>query len=312
MPTISIYNRCNNNCVMCGALARSLKIKQGFDLSCLLERIVRFYKGEKVFLEDYRDVFSISGGEPTLSPHFITIVKKINDYFPGIRIVCFSNGRMFSYRDYAKEFLRLNANLELVVSVHGHNAEIHEQVTRVIGSFSQTIRGIKNICQLKKPHHLVEIRVVIHRLNYNFLTEITKFIKKEFPHINRLVYVFFEIEGRACKNIKKLRLTYTQLSPFITKIYGLIRYFPDVRFYHFPLCIIPAKFFPYIWRTLPSHEVTFLKTCKRCNLKKLCLGLHKGYLKYIGLAEFKPVINNFNIQESNIWQHPIEKIKGID
>jgi MoaA/NifB/PqqE/SkfB family radical SAM enzyme len=294
---------------MCTNPDRFWNMKQyNFSLPYLQKRIERFYNGKKEFLDDYRDSFSISGGEPTLSSHFIPIIKKINALFPRIKIICLTNGRLFAYKEYAKEFLQLDGNLELAISIHGHNAEIYDKITQTSGSFLQTMKGIKNILCFRKQTQFIEIRVVIHRLNYKFLEEITKFIMYKFPQIVRLVFIFFEIEGKVIKNLRILKLTYTQLLPYISKIYDLISYFPEVRFYHFPLCALPPKFFPYIWRTLPKFEVAFLSSCKMCNLKAFCLGIHKGYLKYINTSEFHPIKDNFDIKKGANWHHPILSI----
>lgn len=308
MPDLPIYNKCNNNCKMCSNPDSFWEMKRGFSLPYLLRRIDKFYKGEKVFLGNYRDTFYITGGEPTLSPHLVTVIKRIGYLFPNSRIVCLTNGRMFSYVDYVKGLLQLSAVSELAISIHGHKEEIHDKITGVKGSFSQTFTGLKNAFQFKKPAQLIEIRVVIHRLNYKFLNAITKFILEEFPLVDRLVFIFFEIEGQAYKHLATLRLTYAQLFPYISKIYNLIHYFSDVRFYHFPLCTMTANFFPYISRTLPDSEVAFLDKCNECNVKEFCLGVHKGYLKYIGSLEFQPIRDKFNIKKGANWHRPILKI----
>jgi len=308
MPTLSIYNKCNNNCVICTNPDKFWQMKKKFSLSHLLGRINRFYKGEKEFVDNNVASFSISGGEPTLSPHLVAVVKKINILSPKTKIICLSNGRMFSYVDYTKNFLGTCENLELIISVHGHNSKIHDKITRNPGSFSQTQKGIENILRFKKITQSLEIRVVIHRLNYRFLVEIIKFIKSYFPGTTRLVLVFFEIEGQAVKNLQRIKLTYSQLLPYLDKVYSFIKVFPEVRFYHFPLCVVPPKFYPYVWRTLPRYEVNFLKNCRSCSIKEFCLGIHNGYLKYIGEREFRPKSNNFKIIKNTDWFQPIKQI----
>ena len=308
MPTFSIYNKCNNNCIMCTNFDKFCNNSKKFDLVYLLRRIDRFYKGEEEFLDNYRDAFSITGGEPTLSPNFLTIIKKINSLFPEARIMCLTNGRMFFYEDYIKELLQLDDHLELAISIHGHTAKIHDSITQTKGSFFQTVKGLQNIFRFKKRNHIIEIRIVIHQLNYKILEKITTFIKNEFPLIDRLVYIFFEIEGQARKNLERLNLSYTEFIPYINNIYNLIQYFNEVRFYHFPLCVVPRRLFPFIWRTLPALEISFLKRCKGCNLKAICLGIPKGYLKYIGQYEFKPIKDKINIKEGSNWHHPINRI----
>lgn len=311
MSVIFIHNRCNNNCVMCPHPDNFWRDKAGFDLPSILEKVDRFYRREVEFVkEGFSNTFYISGGEPTLSPFLITVIKRISSFFPDIKISCLTNGRMFSYTDYAKELLQLGSNLELAIPIHGHNAATHDRITRSPGSFLQTIKGLENIFRFRDPTQLIEIRVIIHQLNYKFLGKIMEFIKTSFPEIGRLVFMFFEVEGEAFNYLKRLRLTYAQLLPYIEAIHNLLVYFPDVRFSHFPLCAIPLKFFPYVWRTLPDYEVSFLANCNKCNLKKLCSGIHKSYLKYIGREEFQPIFTNIDILKSYDWYHPITRYKG--
>lgn len=305
MPTIPVLNKCNNNCIMCTNPDNFQESDRWFSLRALTNRIERFYKGGNEFLDNNRDTFSITGGEPTLSPHLPALIRKINHLFPKARVVCLTNARMFAYQDYAKIFLQSDANLEIAVSLYGHKEILHDAIARTPGSFRQTLEGIKNICRIKKPNHLVEIRIIIHKLNYKLLKEIARFVKKELYGIERIVYIFFEIEGQAQKNIKMLKLTYSQLAPYINEIYDVATSLPETRFYHFPLCVLPQKFYPYIFRTLPLHEVSFLKSCNSCKLKDFCMGIHKGYLAHVGSSEFNPIIIGPEITKSSNWYHPI-------
>lgn len=284
------------------------RMKRCFSDSYLENKLIRFYKGENIFWENFRDSFYIGGGEPTISPYLFTLIKKIRNLFPRSRIICLTNARRFSYASYAKEFLNTAQDMEIAISIHGHNSKLHDSITRAPGSFKQALAGAKNIFCYKKDSHLVEIRVIIHKLNYRFLKEITSFIRKELPALGRLVYIFFELEGQAVKNLNALKLTYTELASELSGIYDMIQGFTDVRFYHFPLCVMEKKFFPYIWRTLPDSEVSFLNACKKCRIKKYCLGIHKGYLKFIGGNEFHPVTENLPILGPNNWYHPVAKI----
>jgi len=311
MPDFPVYNKCNNKCILCSNPNDYSESKQKFSLEPLLGRIVRFYRGEKEFLDNYRDCFNITGGEPTLSRNLFTIIRTIDNFFPESKIVLLSNGRMFSYEKYARELLSLRSKLELIVSLHGHRAKVHDRITQAPNSFIQTFKGLKNILRFRGSLHILELRVIINRINYKFLEEITDLVQNEFPGINRLVYVFLEIEGVASDNIKELKITYVQLRPYIEKVYNKLRNFQDVRFYHFPFCTLPDKLYPFIWRTLPHDEVSFLAVCKKCVLKKECVGIHKGYLEFIGPKGFKPVLSRTKIRKGNDWHHPVIGIADI-
>ena len=309
MPDFAIFNKCNNNCVMCPNGDDFKLVEEGkFNLINLTNRIERFKHGENEFLNNYTDVFSLGGGEPTINPFFDQIIHKLKHSFPGKRILCLTNGRRFYYDHFANYFLNQYDKLDLIIPLHGYNSRVHDMITRVPGSFLETVEGIKNLFKFRKPTNSIEIRVVIHKLNYKHLEDILEFIINKFPSVDRVVFIFFEIEGQALKNLKQLKLTYSILNSYIQKLYSWIPYIKEIRFYHFPLCTIPPKFFPYIWRTLPDQEVSYLKDCDYCKVKEFCLGIHKNYLRYIGSGEFNPILNNIDVLRGNNWHRPIINI----
>lgn len=170
MSVIFIHNRCNNNCVMCPHPVSFWATKRGFDLPSLLKKLNRYYCGEEEFvMEGFPNTFYISGGEPTLSSYLFIIIKKLKSLFPNFKISCLTNGRMFSYKDYAKQILELDPNLEIAIPLHGPTTKIHDRISRTPESFSQTIRGLENIFRVRTATQLIEIRIVIHGLNYRFL-----------------------------------------------------------------------------------------------------------------------------------------------
>lgn len=310
MPCINVYNKCNNRCLMClNSQDFWAQDVNNFEFSALVEKIIRFYKGEEVFLGNYRDIFSLTGGEPTLSPHFILLLQIIHKIFPDTLISCLSNGRKFSYEDYTKRILNIHDNMDLIIPIHASRDNIHDKITQVKGSFQQTIRGIENIYNFKKPGQNIEIRITIHKLNYKYIREITEFVRKQLPPINRLVYVFFQIEGSAQKNIKLLQLNYSKLIGYLRDLVRKIEDLPQVQFYHFPLCLIPKELYPYVWRTLSANDVCFLPQCESCTMREFCQGIHKGYIQALGNKEFKPIKDRLEVIRGNSWANPIIAVK---
>ena len=309
MPDLPIYNKCNNKCIMCTNPSDYAKKAKGYNLNSLFKRLELFHAGKDTFLNNYRDSFTITGGEPTLSPHLPSVITKINTLFPGIRISLLTNGRMFCYPDYLAKLVSLKANIEFVVPIHGHNDIIHDRVTVVKGSFEQTVKGLKHLVNLRNRNLSVEIRIVIHCLNYKYLPEISSFLAKEFLDVDRVVLIFFEIEGMASSNFRILKLRYNDFRPYINGTIKKLKFFKEFRLYHFPLCVLGKELFPYMWRTLPSSEVSYLECCTKCILIKHCLGIHKGYLKAFGSSEFKPYKKFDKIKISDNWHHPILELK---
>ena len=186
--------------------------------------------------------------------HFFALLCKIEELFPGIPTVCLTNGRKFQNVKYARKILSTDANLEIAISLHASKQDVHEKITGVKGSFKETLKGIENVYKFKKKSHKIEIRIVIHALNYKLLEDTVGFIHDRFPYIDRLVLIFFEIEGQAEKNFKVLKLRYSQVSPYIQRLFHFFTMFREVRLYHFPLCAVPPLFYPvsYTHLTLPT------------------------------------------------------------
>jgi len=297
---ICLWNKCNNRCLMCtnpSDFWESDVYTQRF-----LEQRLRELKKDLAAA----DSILLTGGEPTIHPKFLSVLKFASQNYPDHRLDLLSNGRRFFYEDFTQEVMK-TPNLVVAVALHGFNSQTHDRITRSAGSFEQTLQGIRNILNFKneKLNQVIEIRVVISRLNYRFLTKILKLIKKEFGQADRVVLIFLEVEGRGSDNFAKVGLTYAKFRPYLEKIYPFFGKFNELRLYHFPLCTLPSKFWPYVWRTLPEYEITFLSACSQCLYKKYCLGIHHGYLEKVGPREFRAIKNNFKIKSSKNFYRPI-------
>jgi len=302
MPTICLWNRCNSNCIMCTN-------PNGFQD----KRNSRNYTSEKILgrAESFTtgsDNINLTGGEPTIHPEFLKLLKELRYRFPINRIVIDTNGRRFYYRWFTKRCLDL-PNLNFLISLHGYNAKTHDSITRSRGSFDQTIQGIRNILRYRNRSHQLEIRIIITKLTYKYVEKILNLIKNEFPQVDRIVLIFMEMEGQAGRNFEIVGVTYQEVKKYLPGMAKWIGKFKEMRFYHFPLCVIDPSLWKYTWRTLPDDEVTFLPQCNKCLYKKYCLGIHKDYLKKIGGKEFKPIRKKMSIRTINYFHHPIIEVR---
>ncbi len=309
MPVISIWNKCNSNCIMCtnpsDFQAKDSHSNYGFDE--LKKRIgtAKIFD-EKGNLID--DKMILTGGEPTIHPEFFKILSFIKKTFPPVIIELDTNGRRFCYPSFTKKVLRFK-RINIYTSLHGFDAKTHDAITRTPGSFSQTIKGIENILKYKNLGlHELELRIIITKLTYRYTEKILEFVKNHFSEIDRVVIIFMEMEGQAKKNSKIVGLTYAQFKKFIPKIAKWIPEFRGFRFYHFPLCTINYSLWKYTWRTLPEYEITFLPKCETCLYKKYCLGIHKDYLEKVGGEEFKPIKKKYIIEKTTDKYRPIKNV----
>jgi len=108
----------------------------------------------------------LSGGEATIHPEFTDLVGYGKAAGYG-HVQTISNGRMFAYRWFADAALAAGLD-EVTFSVHGHTAELHDELTGVPGSFAQTVAGIRNMV----GRCVVSGDVVINRRNVRHLRDV--------------------------------------------------------------------------------------------------------------------------------------------
>lgn len=303
---INVWDKCNNKCLMCTNPDWPWPAWDGgydYDYQALIKRVEKVK--EKIKLGDS---IYLTGGEPTLHPRFLDVLEYISQHFPKQRIKLLTNGRRFFYKDFAKKVLEISNNFDVDLSIYGPTSNVHDGITRTINSFEQTIKGLDNLLLHRREGQIIGARFVVTKLSYKYIDQFFKLMKKRFPLIDKLILIFWEVENQAVKNFQSVKVSYIQVRPYIKKAHPLLKYFKEIRFYHFPLCTISGEFWPFIWRTLPDDEVAFVPSCKQCKYKKHCLGIHKGYLKKMGTREFKPIKEDFIIKSTSDFCHPISQV----
>lgn len=159
---IRLTRACNNSCVFC-------LDSEAHDGSCIpLNKIKKeLINGRKKNINR----IVLSGGEPTIHPQFLEIVRLTKTLgYRHIQVI--SNGRMLAYGDFLNSLIEAGVN-ELTFSIHGHKESLHDKQTRVKGSFRQTLTGLMNA--LKIPNLIVNIDIVINKFNVKYLAEILRY-----------------------------------------------------------------------------------------------------------------------------------------
>lgn len=297
-----VWNRCNNNCLMCTNQDWQ-KESNEFSFDNLIKEIDLKLKGENLDVINITEI-SLTGGEPTIRPDFFRLLDYLANKFLQAKINLLSNGRMFSYDVFAKKCFS-KYDLNFFISFLAPNVEIFDKITQVKGSFNQAVAGIKNILKYRQMGQEIELRVVISKLNYLYIEEILSFIANNFPDVDRVIIIFMEYEGQAQKNLDVLKLKYSELSKKLLVIQNFKSKLKNIRLYHFPLCVLDKSLWADTWRTLPAYELMFEANCDECLYKKYCLGIHKDYAAIIGTQEFSPIKQNCDIIEGNNFYHPI-------
>jgi coproporphyrinogen III oxidase-like Fe-S oxidoreductase/pyruvate-formate lyase-activating enzyme len=197
---------CNNNCIFC--LDKDVQDGTVVPFTVVKKELIKGRKegAERVIL---------SGGEPTLHPKFIEIVKTAKKIgYKHIQVI--TNGRLFAYKTFLESALKAGIT-EITFSLHGHTEKLHEKQTQTPGSFKQSLMGLINA--LKVPNLIVSVDIVINKINYKYLPEILKFYislgVKEFDLLHVIPF------GQAWKNKEKVLYNLEKALPYLKKAFEL-------------------------------------------------------------------------------------------
>lgn len=152
---------CNSSCVFCYS-HNTKHTRNTYDeipKDSLVEYWDRMYVSEN-------DRIIINGGEPLLHTEFNEIITAAHKY--GCEILIYTNGRLLN----TLETTMLDEHCRFVVPMHGHE-KLHDEITRVQGSYRETMEGIRHISE---SGCLVDLKVII---NYSMAINQDDYIRTE-------------------------------------------------------------------------------------------------------------------------------------
>jgi len=250
-----------------------------------------------------------SGGEPTLIPQLIDMVALLRQ--KGYReILLQTNGRMLCYEDFCLRLIRAGVS-GFGISINGSSAAVHERMTRMPGSFHQTMTGLKNLLAIKHdlPHLKITTHTTLTKINLTDLAALLNiFIGKQ--GIDTIVLNPLWLQGNAIMHHRQLLVPYTDIAlkfkRAIKKVTGSNNLaLPKISITDFPFCVA-ADLMDYIGTPeqgpVIGHDETIphtgLKTgppniknrmCRTCCYFSVCAGIPPLYIAKFGWGEFHPV-----------------------
>ena len=164
---INLTYECINHCVFC---AVSNRVRRAIPWARLQE-IIADHRGRGV------DNIDFDGGEPTLHPQVIDAVKfAVSLGYRQVNVT--TNGRRLKDRRFAKRLV--NSGLTtLLVSVHGSSDAVHDAITRVPGSFAETLAGLRNVVALAPAGLDVGVNLTVARQNLPDVAGVAGLVARE-------------------------------------------------------------------------------------------------------------------------------------
>lgn len=273
--------KCNNNCIFCSTILdpkKSDNVRN--NISCMMEQLNKI--GPRI------STIILTGGEPTIYPNIIELLKKINKNFPKTTIEIQSNGRMLHYAQFTEKLSSIK-NLILRIAFHSHDEKIFDNLTGVEGSFEQTKKGIINGLLNKIK---ILLNVVLNKQNYVYLPETASYIIENFSGIEGIYFKNIELIRKGFLRRDELSVKYKEIMPYLEKSLDIFKKKEKyIELQLFPLCVLKEKHRKFAIKKARLVE-TFFPVCDKCSLIDKCQGIEKTYAFNLGLDEFIPILSN--------------------
>jgi His-Xaa-Ser system radical SAM maturase HxsC len=232
----------------------------------------------------------ITGGEPTLlGPKLLEIIHSFKNYLPSAGVHILSNGRTFQDLDYASAVARIcHPDLMIGIPVYSDISSLHDHVVQADGAFDDTLRGIIN---LKSVGVKVEIRVVLHKLTYERLPDLARFIRRNLTFCDHVALMGLEMTGFTKFNLDKLWIDPKDYQTQLREAVGILDQARiTVSIYNHQLCLLHPTLVAFNRKSISDWKNEYMPECEGCARKSECGGFFSSAkLRYS--AHIKPFCN---------------------
>lgn len=276
---------------------------QGCQFCSERERMNRFVEYEVTWgrvarvLRDYAEheieAVHFTGGEPTLHPRFVDILRLAKKL--GLRTSVGTNGAMLCRPELARQAVPLLD--EILFSLHGPTAEVHQALTRSPGSFERVLAAIR-LSQEVVPGFRPFVNTVLTRANVDCIEQTIALAERRGAAL--VVVSNPTPEGGAEQCYPDLAIPLEQLG---TVLQQLARARRDVilRFFGVPLCLLgehailsndlhwdprvtvewnvePGKVvYGGVFTWTPGRRRVHVQQCEPCTWRGVCPGVFEAY-----------------------------------
>jgi His-Xaa-Ser system radical SAM maturase HxsC len=263
-----VTERCNSFCIMCSQPPRD--VDDHYLVDDMLEALP--------LIHPETHEIGITGGEATLlGDDFIKLIQASKAHLPRTSLHILSNGRNFKNLDLAKSVAKAkHHDLMIGIPLYADYSQLHDYIVQADGAFDDTIRGILNLKRCRVP---VEIRVVIHRENYQRLPRLAEFIARNLLFVDHVALMGLELRGFAKSNLNAIWIDPFDYRDELTlAVETLARYQMRVSIYNHPLCVLSESARRYSVKSISDWKNDYLEECRNCKAIDRCGGFFSSNL----------------------------------
>lgn len=285
---------CNQKCICCPCDKQS-NLEAVIDLEKLKETVNHLCE---IGITDV----TISGGEPTISPHFFQMIEYISN--KGLNIHILSNGEKFSNDEFIEKFIGIvkekKVSVTITTTFHSYIDAIHEEQNGSKGSFERSMKGLK---LLDENGINIALKHCITKYNYKDLKNFIKLITTDFSPRAEIQLWGIDLCGIDKETANKYFVKFEDIKPYIEEA---LDYFKKINIddrnqilsiNNLPLCMCDCYYWTYY--SLPQAHYyidygnkndeeldlnygTLSLECKNCPFREYCKGTYISVFEVFG------------------------------
>lgn len=246
LANIDLTNRCNMNCPICFANAN----QAGYVYEPSFEQVIEMLKMLRAEKPIACTAVQFSGGEPTIHPKFIEIIKAAKD-MGFAQVMVASNGIEFAKSvDFCKKAKDAGLN-SIYLSFDGVSDDVYVQA-RDRKMFNVKVKVLENLRKLEKSPSVVLVPTIVKGVNDHQIGDILKFAFDNSDIVRGVNYQPVAFTGRITREeLSKGRFTLPDLAKCMNDQTG---YTKDSDWYPTPVVAPISKFASII---MGQKKVTF-------------------------------------------------------
>lgn len=225
---INVGYSCNERCKFCYYIQTVKDREKEKDLPTEeVRKRIAFIRSQGI------ETLEFTGGEPTIRTDLIELVTYAKSLgFRSISMI--TNALRLSFPDYTKALVEAGVD-DFLISIHGHNAEVHDRVTEIPGGFDKVLVGVKNLLT-----HPVKVRAncVISGINYTGAVE-TLALYHSLGLQTANFILFNPIVEADWRSAPELNVAYSDAAPYIHKAIDAYKdKIQKITVRYIPLCVM--------------------------------------------------------------------------
>lgn len=288
---LKITYNCTNQCSFC--------------FSSYLKNIeIPFEKLKEAVIKGYDNgcrELVLSGGEPTLYPYNIIELLNLAENLGYSKYIIQTNGYGLSNNERLVSFLKRVAKTKEICisfSVHGHIADIHNELCGNLDAFELLIDALENI---KNTPCSIYTNTVINTRNIKHLKDISLLLKQYSPKIMQFSMMHLKEKNELTVSLSEAVMEIRHISELVGTDVLKTEGIPYCLMHKMEYCVSESSWPAVldIYNNVDKYIQDFkplnygmrkkLITCGRCIMDKICMGVWKEHFEEFSNMNIHPI-----------------------